>query len=164
MKTMLFLCMKSTHLRTNFIPYAIQCDYQVVLDHHHYDKLFATASIRDLAHLTALSHSSGASSGWVRAIPQSSFGLAIPGPEFLVGLCLWLEVSFFPISPLRMRLAPIDLFGDHLLECSHGDVYFQCGHPAYFNLSVCSTTQLSYTSSASSCAGVAGELAMDQRH
>ena len=99
---------------TNFIPYATQCDYQAVLDHHHYDKLFATASIRDQAHLTALSHSSGASSGWLKAIPQSSLGLAIPGPEFIVGLCLWLGVSLFPVSPLCVCLAPIDCFGDHV--------------------------------------------------
>ena len=50
-----------------------------------------------------------------------------------------------------------------------GDIYhpdFQYGHPAYFDLSVCSTTQPSYISS-SSCPGVAaaaGELAKDHRH
>jgi len=146
----------------------------------------------------------------VKAIPQSSLGLAIPGPEFIVGLCLWLRVSLFPVSPLCVSLAPIDCFGDHLLEFSHspmrirrhdalvdivchalsqshsgvlkeqrvfceshlrqGDIHhpdFQCGCPAYFDLSVRNTTQPSYISSASSCAGVAaaaGELAKDQRH
>ena len=55
-------------------------------------------------------------------------------------------------------------------EACPGDVYhpdFHCGHAAYFDLSVRSTTQPSYISSASSCAGVAaaaGELAKDQRH
>ena len=50
-----------------------------------------------------------------------------------------------------------------------GDVYhpdFQHGHLAYFDVSVCSTTQPSHISF-SSCAGVAaaaGELAKDQRH
>ena len=45
--------------------------------------------------------------------------------------------------------------------------FFQCSHPAYFDLSVCSTTQPSYISSAFSYAGVAaaaGELAKDLRH
>ena len=50
-----------------------------------------------------------------------------------------------------------------------GDVYqpdFQCC-PSFFNLSIHSTTQPSYISSTSSCAGVAaaaGELAKDLRH
>ena len=50
-----------------------------------------------------------------------------------------------------------------------GDVYhpdFQHGHPAYFDVSVRSTTQPSHISF-SSCAGVAaaaGEIAKDQRH
>ena len=151
-----------------------------------------------------------ASSGWLKAIPQSSLGLAIHGPEFVVGLRLWLGIPLFPVPPLCVCLAPIDCFGDHLLECSHGpmrirrhdalvdivhhalsqshpsvlkeqrascedqsrpgDVYhpdFRCGCPAFFNLSVSSTTQPSFISSASTCAGIAaaaGELAKDVRH
>ena len=48
-----------------------------------------------------------------------------------------------------------------------GDVYhldFQSGRPAFFDVSVRSTTQPSYISSASTCAGVAvaaGELAIE---
>jgi len=68
----------------------------------------------------ALSNSSGGSSGWLKAIPQSSLGLAIHGPEFVVGLRLWLGVPLFPVSPLCVCLTPIDCFGDHLLERSHG--------------------------------------------
>ena len=51
-----------------------------------------------------------------------------------------------------------------------GDVYhhdFQQGRPAYFDVSVRSTTQPSHISFSSPCAGVAaaaGELAKDQRH
>jgi len=191
-------------------PCAKQCDLQAVLDHHFYDDLLASANIRDQARLTALSHSSGTCSGWLKAIPQSSLGLAINGPEFVVGLRLWLGIPLFPIPPLCVCLAPIDCFGDHLLECSHGpmrirrhdalvdivhhalsqshpgvlkeqrassenqsrpgDVYhpnFQYGRPAFFDISVRSTTQPSYISSASTCAGVAaaaGELAKDLRH
>ena len=193
-----------------FLPTATQRDLQAVLDQQQYDKLYTSANIRDQARLTALSHSSGSSSGWLKAIPQSSLGLAIPGPEFVVGLRLWLGIPLFPVPPLCVCLAPIDCFGDHLLECSHGpmrirrhdalvdivchalsqshpgvlkeqrvsgedhsrpgDVYhpdFLSGRAAYFDLSVRSTTQPSYISSASSCAGVAaaaGELAKDQRH
>ena len=145
-----------------------------------------------------------------QAIPQVSLALAIPGPEFVVGLRLWLGIPLFPLSPLCVCLTSIDQFGDHLLECSHGpmrirrhdalvyivchalsqshsgvlkeqrvsnednsrpgDVYhpdFQHGRPAYFDVSVRSTTQPSHISFSSSCAGVAaaaGELAKDQRH
>ena len=145
---------------------------------------------------------SGASSGWLKAIPQSSLGLAIPGPEFIVDP----RSSFSPVSPLCMCLALIDCFDDHLLECSHGpmrichhdslvdtvchalsqnhsgvlkeqrvsceshlrpgDEYhsdYQCGHPVYFDLSVRSTTQPSFISSAG-VAAAAGELAKDQRY
>ena len=68
----------------------------------------------------SLSHSSGASSGWLKAIPQVSLALAIPGPKFVVALCLWLGIPLFSLSPLCVYLTSIDQFGDHLLECSHG--------------------------------------------
>ena len=48
-----------------------------------------------------------------------------------------------------------------------GDVYhpdFQHGRPAYFDLSVRSTTQASHISSCAGVAAFAGELAKDQRH
>jgi len=68
--------------------------------------------------LTALSHSSGTSSGWLKDIPQVRLGLAIPGSEFVVDLHLWLGVTIFPQSPLCTCLSSIDSFGDHLLRCS----------------------------------------------
>jgi len=80
------------HSSAAFIPDATQCDLQAVLDHHHYDKLFTSANLRDQAHLTTLSCSSGGGSGWLKAIPQSSLSLAIPGPEFVAGLHLWLGI------------------------------------------------------------------------
>ena len=193
-----------------FIPSATQQDLQALLDQNQYDQLFASFNIRNRARLTGLSYSSGTSSGWLKAIPQVSLALAIPGPEFVVGLRLWLGIPLFPLSPLCVCLTSIDQFGDHLLECSHGpmrirrhdalvdivchalsqshsgvlkeqrvsyednsrpgDVYhpdFQHGRPAYFDVSVRSTTQPSHISFSSSCAGVAaaaGELAKDQRH
>jgi len=160
--------------------------------------------------LNALAHSSGTSSGWLKAIPLPSLGLAIPGPEFVVGLRLWLGVSLFPFPPLCICLSSIDCFGDHLLGCSHGpmrirhhdalvsilhhallqdhpgvlkeqrasfndnsrpgDIFhpdFQHGRPAYFDVSVRSTTQSYHISSSASCAGVAaaaGEVAKDTKH
>ena len=48
-----------------------------------------------------------------------------------------------------------------------GDVYypdFRHGHPAYFDILIRSTTQASYISSSSSCAGVTAAPAKDERH
>ena len=51
-----------------------------------------------------------------------------------------------------------------------GDIFhpdFQNGRSAYFDASICSTTQPAYISSSTSCAGVAaaaGELAKDEKH
>jgi len=189
---------------------ASQRDLQATLDQHLFDNLFKTFCIRDQARLTALSHPSGTSSGWLKAIPRVSLGLAIPGPEFVVGLRIWLGVSLFPLSPLCTCLSTIDNFGDHLLGCSQGpmrirrhdalvnivynalaqdhpgvlkeqrasyddglrpgDVFhpdYQHGRPAYFDISVRSTTQPSFVSSSASCAGVAaaaGEVAKDEKH
>ena len=166
-----------------FIPSATQQDLQALLDQTQYDQLFASSNIRNRARLTALFHSSGTSSGWLKAIPQVSLALAIPGPEFVVGIRLWLGIPLFPLSPLCVCLASIYQFGEHLLERSHDpmrirhhdalvdivchalskshsgvlkeqhvsyednshpdDVYhpdFQHGHPAYFDVSVRSTT------------------------
>jgi len=58
---------------------------------HHYllfDDLSASFGIRDQVRLMALAHPSGTSSSWLKAIPQVCLGLAIPGPEFVIGLCI----------------------------------------------------------------------------
>ena len=177
-------------------------DLQAFLDQRLFGDLYASFSIRDQACLTALVHSSGTSSGWLKAIPRACLGLVIPGPEFVVGLHLWLAVALFPHSPLCTCFSPIDCFGDHLLGCSHGPMRIRChdslvnilynalsqdhpgvlkeqhasyndglrpgdGRPAYFDVSIRSTTQPAYISSSTSCAGVAaaaGELAKDEKH
>jgi len=95
---------------------------QAILDGHQYNQLLSSLNIREHAHLTALSHSSGANSGWLKAVPQISLGLSIPGPEFVVALRLWLGIALFPLSPLCVCLSTIDHCGDHLLECSHGSM------------------------------------------
>ena len=108
------------------ISSASQHNLQAILDQRQYDHLFQSRSIRDHARLNALAHSSGTSSGWLKVIPQPSLGLAIPGPEFVVGLRLWLGVSLFPSSPLCTCLSSIDCFGDHLLGCSYGPIRIHC--------------------------------------
>jgi len=140
-----------------------------------------------------------ASSGWLKAIPQSSLGLAIHGPEFVVGLRLWLGIPLFP-SPSSLcmpcpnwllwrsssrvfswsheNLSPW-CFGWHQCpscfipkspRCVEGTEsflwgqislaqvmcttqIFSVGRPAFFDLSVCSTTQPTFISSASTYAG-----------
>jgi len=49
----------------------------------------------------ALSYPSGTSNSWLKAIPRACLGLALPGPEFIIGLRIWLSVSLFPLSPLQ---------------------------------------------------------------
>jgi len=105
---------------------ASQNDLQVILHQHQFNHHFNSCSIQDRAHLNALTHSSGTSSSWLKAIPQTSLGLAIPGPEFIVGLHLWPGVSLFPLSPLYTCLSSIDSFDDHLLGCSHGPMRIRC--------------------------------------
>jgi len=84
----------------------------------------------DCAHLNALVHSSGTSSGWLKAIPYLSLCLVLLGPEFVVGLHLWLV---FPFSPLCTCLSSVDCFGDHLLGCSHGPMRIH-RHDALVNI------------------------------
>ena len=99
------------------ISSASQQELQAFLYQRLFDDLYVSFSIRDRAHLTSLAHSSGTSSGWLKAILQACLGLVIPGPEFVLGLRLWVGVALFLHSPLYL---PIDCFGDHLLGCSHG--------------------------------------------
>ena len=70
---------------------------------------------------------------------------------------------FVPKSSWCVKGTTGSLWGSFSSRCPD----FQCGHPAYFDLSGCSTIQPSYVSSASSCAGLtaaAGDLAKDLRH
>jgi len=60
---------------------------------------FASFGIRSQTRLMTLAHPSGTSSGWLKAIPRACLGLAVPGPEFVIGR-IWLRVSLFPLSPL----------------------------------------------------------------
>jgi len=99
---------------------ATQQNLQATLDKRLFNDLFASFGIRDQARLMVLAHPSGTSSSWLKAIPRACLGLAIPGPEFVIGLHIWLRVSLFPLSPLCTCFSTIDNFGDHLLSCSQG--------------------------------------------
>jgi len=70
------------------ISSASQNDLKAILNQSQYNHLFQSSSIQDHAHLNALGHSSGTGSVWLKVIPQPSLGLAIPGPKFVVSLCL----------------------------------------------------------------------------
>ena len=82
------------------------------LDQQQFVNHFNSCTIRDCTNLNALAHST--SSGWLKGIPQISLSLAIPGPEFVAGLRLWLGISLFPFPPLCKCLSSIDCFGGHL--------------------------------------------------
>ena len=46
-----------------------QTDLQAILDDSLFKQLVSSSTIRDQARLRALSHSSGTSSGWLKALP-----------------------------------------------------------------------------------------------
>ena len=50
----------------------------------------------------------------------SQLSLSLTHLVLAVVLRLWLGIPLFLLSPLCVCLAPIDQFGDHHLECSHG--------------------------------------------
>ena len=102
-----------------------QNDLQAILDDSLFKQLVSSSTIHDQARLRALSHSSGTSSGWLNALPQPAFSLAIPPHDFTIALRLWLGIPLFPSLPLCTRLSVIGQFGDHLLECSHGPLRIQ---------------------------------------
>ena len=102
-----------------------QTDLQAILDDSLFKQLVSSSTIRDQARLRALSHSSGTSNGWLKALPQPALGLAIPPHDFTIALRLWLGIPLFPSLPLCTCLSVIDQFGDHLLGCSHGPLRIQ---------------------------------------
>ena len=71
-----------------------QTDLQAILDDSLFKQLVSSSTIRDQESLRALSHSSGTSSGWLKALPQPVLGLAIPPHDFTIALRLWLGIQF----------------------------------------------------------------------
>ena len=97
-----------------------QSSLQALVDQMSYDDLLSKCNTRDKARLLAIS-SAIETSGWLRAVPIPSLGLAMPNPEF-IALRTWLGTPIFPNapSPLCACTLPIDPHGDHLLGCGHG--------------------------------------------
>lgn len=98
-----------------------QASLQAQLDEKWQEELLSQCNIRDKARLLALADSTE-TSGWLRATPIESLGLAMPGPEFIISLRIWLGVNIFSSSPNPLCACgtPIDSKGDHLLGCGFG--------------------------------------------
>ena len=98
-----------------------QNDIQASLDDQLFANVFNSSTIHDQAHLHAVVHYSGVSTGWLKAIPQPSL--------FSTGFfycCLFIVgCSFFPLLLLCTCLSVIDQFGDNFLGCSHGPLHIQ---------------------------------------
>ena len=73
-----------------------QTDLQAILDDSLFKQLVSSSTIRDQARLRALSHSSGTSSGWLKALPQPALGLAIPPHDFYYSFTFVAWHSFVP--------------------------------------------------------------------
>jgi len=95
-----------------------QNDLQASLDGQLFANVFSSSTIWGQFRLHAAAHSSGNSSGWLKAIRQPSLGLAFSAHDFITTLQLWLAVPLFPLLPLCVCLSVIHQFGDHLLGCS----------------------------------------------
>ena len=136
----------------------------------------ATSTICDQACLHALSHSSGTSSGWLKALPQPSLGLAISPHDFIITLHLWLGVLCFSVSHVYLSICYQSIWCPsisgtrYIFQFLTVPVYhpdFHLGCPAYFDLSVRCSTQSAVISSAASQAGVAataGEEVKDNHY
>ena len=99
-----------------------QTTLQSVIDDQTYANVLSQYSIRDWAHLLALSDSSRLACAWLRALPSPKLGLTLSPAEFVVAVRLWLGIPVFSEadSVLCSYHQLVDHFGDHLLGCSHG--------------------------------------------
>ena len=89
------------HLPISVSEASSQNDIQASLDDLLFKQLLHCSNIRDQARLQAVSHPSGTCSGWLKAFPQPSLGLAFTTHDFIVALHLWLRIfPLFPLSPL----------------------------------------------------------------
>ena len=73
-----------------------QNDLQTDLDDSLFKQLVSSSTICDEAYLHALSHSSGTSSGWLKALPRPALGLAIPPHDFTISFTDVAWHSFVP--------------------------------------------------------------------
>ena len=98
-----------------------QATYQAELDTQLFDILKSRLNIRDRARLLAVAADNSTSS-WLKAVPIQSLGLTMPSSEFITSLKIWLGIPIFSPQPTVMCPCgqPVDIYGDHLLECNHG--------------------------------------------
>ena len=73
-------------------PYCNLCTFD---DYIIYSDILSQYSIRDWAHLLALSDPSGLAFAWLQVLPSTQLGLAISPPEFVVAFHFWLEIPVF---------------------------------------------------------------------
>ena len=100
-----------------------QHDIQVIIDSSLQSQIKASASLRDKARLNTISASFAGS--WIRAIPNSVFGLTMSAQEYIVCLYLWLGICLFPfpLSSGRCYCGFIlDSHGHHVLGCHSGSL------------------------------------------
>ena len=99
---------------------ATQHHLQSLLDSSLSNSLKHNASLRDRARLNTISAQHAGA--WLRALPNSNLGLAMPQKEFMISLRLWLGISLFASDSARCPCKQtLDRFGDHLLGCGQGN-------------------------------------------
>ena len=98
-----------------------QATLHFALDQLSFRELLSNQDLRNRARLLAISESRE-SSGWLKAAPLSSLGLAMPCHEFTTSLRLWLgiPITSLPSSSICPCSATLDQYGDHLLGCKVG--------------------------------------------
>ena len=115
-----------------------QHHFQSVLDSSLQSQIKASVSLRDRARINTISAPFAGS--WIRATPNSVFGLTMSPQEFVVCVHLWLGISLFPPPPSSSRCfcgSILDCHGDHVLGCHSGstrikrhdtlcDIIFHC--------------------------------------
>ncbi|XP_062510401.1 uncharacterized protein LOC134186441 [Corticium candelabrum] len=99
-----------------------QRDLQRLLDTKLSTTILENASLRDRARLDTIS--APHAGAWLRAIPNPNLSLAMPQREFIIAVCKWLGIAFFPPPPSSKRCScgqVLDSYGDHLLGCGEGN-------------------------------------------
>lgn len=85
-----------------------QNDLPASLDDQLSASIFNFSTIRDQAHLHAVTHCFSVSSGWLKPIPQPSLGLTFFLHDFVVAVRLWLGIPLFSLLPFCTCLSVID--------------------------------------------------------
>ena len=99
-----------------------QHDLQRLLNTKLSTTILEKASLRDCARLNTIS--APHAGAWLRAIPNPNLSLAMPQREFIIAVCTWLGIPFFPPPPSSKRCScgqVLDSYGDHLLGCGEGN-------------------------------------------